>query len=189
MQISSTHLDDTVDEERSSNYELKWSNWIKVLKSGKLREVETLWYKLKLVVLVASMHSHDGAEVMKIGNWMKEVWFESKLELGWTSQNLRGELQWERAKRCLRCIEMSIYSMLIWSRRFYQWMRSEMGVKYSQQSKNWALNSFKWDPHRNRRTNRKWKPCSWAKTVQIIGVYVVYGLSPLVHPFIAYINL
>jgi hypothetical protein len=94
MQISSTHLGDIVDEERSSNCELKWSNWVKVLKSDKLREIETLWYKLKLAVLVASMHSHDDAEVIKIGNWMKEVWFESKFELGWTSQNLRGELQW-----------------------------------------------------------------------------------------------
>jgi hypothetical protein len=38
------------------------------MKSGKWRKVETLCYKLELAVLVASMHLHDGTEVMKIGN-------------------------------------------------------------------------------------------------------------------------
>jgi hypothetical protein len=52
------------------------------MKSGKWRKVETLHFELELAMLVASMHSHDNAEVMKIGNWMKEIWFESKLELG-----------------------------------------------------------------------------------------------------------
>jgi hypothetical protein len=85
MQAVSNHLGDAVCEGESNNYELNWSNWDKVMKSGKWREVETLWYKLKLEVLVAFMHSHDGAEVMKIDNWMKEIWFESKLEFGWMS--------------------------------------------------------------------------------------------------------
>jgi hypothetical protein len=85
VQISSTHLGDTVNEEMSNNYELNWGNWVKVLKSGKWRKVETLRYKLKLAVLVASMHSHDATRMMKIGNWMKEIWFESKPELGWMS--------------------------------------------------------------------------------------------------------
>jgi hypothetical protein len=38
------------------------------MKSGKWRKVETLHFELELAMLVASMHSHDDAEVMKIGN-------------------------------------------------------------------------------------------------------------------------
>jgi hypothetical protein len=38
------------------------------MKSGKWRKVETLHSKLELAMLVAFVHSHDGAEVMKIGN-------------------------------------------------------------------------------------------------------------------------
>jgi hypothetical protein len=38
------------------------------MKSDKLRKVKTLCYRLELTVLITSMHSHDGAEVMKIGN-------------------------------------------------------------------------------------------------------------------------
>jgi hypothetical protein len=52
------------------------------MKSGKLRKVGTLCYRLELAMLIASMHSHDDVEVMKIGDWMKELWFESKLGLG-----------------------------------------------------------------------------------------------------------
>jgi hypothetical protein len=71
MQTSSTHLGDAVDEERNSNYEMNWSNWDEMMKSGKLMKVETLRYKLELTVLIASIHSHDDVEVIKIGNWMK----------------------------------------------------------------------------------------------------------------------
>jgi hypothetical protein len=52
------------------------------MKSDKLMKVETLCYRLELIVLIASMHSHDDVEMMKIGNWMKELWLESKLGLG-----------------------------------------------------------------------------------------------------------
>jgi hypothetical protein len=38
------------------------------MKSGKWRKVETLHFELELATLVASMHSHDDVEVMKIGN-------------------------------------------------------------------------------------------------------------------------
>jgi hypothetical protein len=69
MQISSTHLDDTVDEEKSNNYELNWSNWVKVLKSGKLRKVKTLHFELELAMHIGSTHSHDAARVINNGNW------------------------------------------------------------------------------------------------------------------------
>jgi hypothetical protein len=85
MQISSTHLDDIVDEERSNNCELNWSNWAKVLKSDKLREVETLHFELELAMHIRSTHSHDTARVINNGNWVEEIWFWSKLELGWVS--------------------------------------------------------------------------------------------------------
>jgi DNA modification methylase len=65
---------------------VSWSEAIELRywNRGKLREVGTLWYKLKLAVLVASMHSHDGADVMKIGNWMKGgmIWIKA-----WTQMN------------------------------------------------------------------------------------------------------
>jgi hypothetical protein len=71
MQTFSTHLGDTVDEERSSNYGMNWSHWDEVMKSGKLGKIETLYCKLELAVLIASMNPHDDVEVMKIGDWMK----------------------------------------------------------------------------------------------------------------------
>jgi hypothetical protein len=74
MQTPSTHLGDTVDEERSGNYEMNWSNWDEVMKSGKLMKIETLCCRLELAMLIASMHSHDDVEVMKIGDWMEELW-------------------------------------------------------------------------------------------------------------------
>jgi hypothetical protein len=40
--LFSTHLGDTVDKESYSNYEMNWSNWVKVMKSDKWRKVETL---------------------------------------------------------------------------------------------------------------------------------------------------
>jgi hypothetical protein len=61
MQAVSNHLGDAVNERRSNN-------WEEVMKSGKWRKVETLHYELELAMLVAFVHSHDGAEVMKIGN-------------------------------------------------------------------------------------------------------------------------
>jgi hypothetical protein len=41
------------------------------MKSGKLGKIETLYCKLELAVLIASMNPHDDVEVMKIGDWMK----------------------------------------------------------------------------------------------------------------------
>jgi hypothetical protein len=38
-------------------------------------KIETLYCKLELAVLIASMHPHDDVEVMEIDNWMKELCF------------------------------------------------------------------------------------------------------------------
>jgi hypothetical protein len=75
MQTFSIYLGDTVYEERGSNYGINWSNWDEVMKSGKLMKIETLYCKLELAVLIASMHPHDDVEVMEIDNWMKELCF------------------------------------------------------------------------------------------------------------------
>ena len=45
------------------------------MKSGKLMKIKTLYCKLELAVLIASMHSYDDVEVMEIDNWMKELCF------------------------------------------------------------------------------------------------------------------
>jgi len=38
------------------------------MRSGKLRKVGTLCYRLELAVFIASMHSHDNVEMVKIDN-------------------------------------------------------------------------------------------------------------------------
>jgi hypothetical protein len=70
MQTFSIHSGDTVGEERSGNYVLEIRNWIKEMKSGKWRKVETLHFELELAVLIASTHLHDVAELVKNDNWM-----------------------------------------------------------------------------------------------------------------------
>jgi hypothetical protein len=71
------------------------------MKSGKWRKDETLHSKLKLAMLVASMHSHDATRVMKIDNWMKEIW------VGAWKVSYNGREQ----RDALDALKMSIYSM------------------------------------------------------------------------------
>jgi hypothetical protein len=61
MQTISNHPGDAVNEERSNNSAVNRSNWDEVMRSSKLRKVESLHSKLELAMLVASMCPHDAA--------------------------------------------------------------------------------------------------------------------------------
>jgi hypothetical protein len=83
-----------------------------VLKSGKWRKIGILHFELELTAYIVPTHSHDAARVMKIDNWMKDIWFESRSESGKWDRAWEVHQSYNKEKKRLRCIKMSIYSML-----------------------------------------------------------------------------
>jgi hypothetical protein len=69
------------------------------MKLGNRGKAQTLDGKLELTMRVGSTHSHDAARVMKISNWVKEIWLEPRGGIGWMNYELKRWATMAESKR------------------------------------------------------------------------------------------